>query len=258
MQQFYFEDRERGHMIVGIRAHDDKNVKPYDYYVYWQALSMANRYTQIFKNSGHAEWRDNEMVDKIAMFKTEEFFEEMLRASLPDARLIQILSHNEWSKKQQVRLWRNMELSTADLLWFNWLAQQIGYLLDVTIVETNPKVFDDKQFPIVYQELADGRIDKIGETNMSDGEMRALLRQRRVQNVRIYHKGDVWHCFYGTYKGINGEEPGPNGSRPHCHYVSNKWGIKREDLLQRIRDNNMPSSVHVFLKRTRSKPLIKL
>ena len=100
---------------------------------------------------------------------------------------------------------------------------------------------------MVFREEDNGEMEKIGETNMSDGELKAMLRQRRVQTIRVYHKDDVWHCFYGTYKGINGEESGP----PHMHYISDKWGISREELNKRIQANDMPSSgtVHISFKR---------
>lgn len=104
---------------------------------------------------------------------------------------------------------------------------------------------------MVFREEDNGEVEKIGESDMSDGEMKALLRQRRVQTIRVYHRGDnVWHCFYGTYKGINGEESGLHGSQPHVHYISDKWGMSREELNRRILANDMPSSpVHILLKR---------
>lgn len=157
------------------------------------------------------------------------------------------MAHAEWTKKQQFQIWKGVLLRPIDLLWFNWLAQQIGYLLDVYHIETVPSVYKQKKSPMVFREEDNGEMEKIGETNMSDGELKAMLRQRRVQTIRVYHKDDVWHCFYGTYKGINGEESGP----PHMHYISDKWGISREELNKRIQANDMPSSgtVHIPFKR---------
>ncbi len=87
----------------------------------------------------------------------------------------------------------------------------------------------------------------MGETNMSVGQMKAYLDQRKVVQTRIYHRGDIWHCFYYTYRGFDGRE----GNRPpHFHYLSDKWGITREELLRRIQANIHPSSkVHIWIKR---------
>lgn len=249
MRQFYCEDKKRHRAFMGIGAHDDLNCPPFDYYVYTHAMARESMYTQIFKHSEHPEWADEALIKRLALKHSEDFFEDMLHKTFPDFRLQQILAHTEWSKKQQKMLWQEFELRTRDLLWFNWLAQKAGYLLDIRVVETYPKVFDAKQMPIIFRKTEDGNIDKIGETDMSEGEMRALLQQRKVQNVRIYHKGEVWHCFYGTMKGLNGQEQGAVGSHPHYHYISDKWGIKLEDLLQRIQANDMPSSIHILFKK---------
>lgn len=249
MQRFYFEDKERHHAFMGIQAHDDTNCPPFDYYVFTHAVARESMYTAILKGKGRPELADEAIVRKLALRDAKEFFEEMLHKTLPDFRLQQILTHTEWTKKQQMKLWRGFELRTRDLLWFNWLAQKAGYLLDVRVIETHPKVFDEKKLPRVFRETEDGSIDKIGDTDMKEGEMRALLQQRKVQNVRIYHKGDVWHCFYGTMRGLNGQEQGAIGSHPHYHYISDKWGIKLEDLLQRMQANDMPSSIHILFKR---------
>lgn len=234
---------------MGIQAHDDLNCPPFDYYVYTHAMARESMYAAILNGKGYPELADETIVKKIALKHAEDFFEDMLHKTLPDFRIQKILAHTEWSKKQQVDLWNGFELRTRDLLWFNWLAQKVGYLLDVRVIETHPKIFNQKQMPMVFRETEDGSIDKIDDTNMKDGEMRALLQQRKVQNVRIYHKGDVWHCFYGTLRGLNGQEQGAVGSRPHFHYISDKWGIKMDDLLQRIQANDMPSSIHVLFKR---------
>ncbi|MDO5447960.1 MAG: hypothetical protein Q4F34_09300, partial [Prevotellaceae bacterium] len=85
---------------------------------------------------------------------------------------------------------------------------------------------------------------------MSDGEKRALLEQRKVIQARIYHKDDHWHCFYFTFKGLAGLEGGVMGAKPHFHYLSDKSGIIWEELIKRIKDCDMPASkVHIVIDR---------
>lgn len=250
MREFYFEDKLRHSIVMGVCPHDDLNWRPLDYYMYSFALARGNLYNRVIDLKGRPEWADKVSVNQVALKQTQDMIEDMLRKTLPDYRLQQILAHGEWTKKQQIQLWRDLKLRPIELLWFNWLAQQIGYLLDVYHVETIPGVYKQKKSPMVFREEDNGEVEKIGETNMSDGEMKALLRQRKVQTIRVYHKDDVWHCFYGTYKGINGEENGSQGSQPHFHYISDKWGMSREELNRRILANDMPSSpVHILLKR---------
>lgn len=247
MREFYFEDKLRNSIVMGVCPHDDLNWKPLDYYIYGNALARGNLYNRVIDLKGRPEWADKKLINQVALKETREVIEDMLRHSLPDFRLQQLLAHTEWKKAQQVQLWKGIVLRPIDFLWFNWLAQQMGYLLDVYHVETIPSVYEKKKSPMVFREEDKGEVEKIGETNMSDGEMKAILRQRRVQTVRVYHKDDVWHCLYGTYKGINGEESGP----PHFHYISNRFGFSREELNMLIQANDMPSSgtVHIPFKR---------
>lgn len=125
----------------------------------------------------------------------------------------------------------------------------MGYLLDIYHEETYPAKFYEKKRPVAYSKDEDGSIDTIGPTEMSDGEMKALLEERKVVQARVYHKGEHWHCFYFTFKGIAGKETGEMGAKPHHHYLSDKSGITWETLMQRIKECNMPTSkVHIFVK----------
>ena len=187
------------------------------------------------------------MFYQSALAETKEEMNYIMRTTYPNAKFQQLLANKELDKDKQVSMWKGVSMSGSDLFWWNWLAQGIGYLLDIYHVETAPSVYDEKQKPMMYMERKDGEVDVMGETNMSKGQMKAYLDQRKVVQTRIYHKGDSWHCFYYTFRGFDGRE----GNRPpHFHYLSDKWGITREELLKRIQENNPPSSkVHIWIKR---------
>lgn len=85
---------------------------------------------------------------------------------------------------------------------------------------------------MVHNQNEDKNIETIGKTNMSEGEMRALLEQRKVIQARIYHKDPQWHCFYSTFKGLAGQEKGVMGMQPHYHYLSDKFGIEWDELME--------------------------
>lgn len=253
MQEFYFEDKINHKIVMGIKAHDDVDWPPYDYDLYSQALNRSNLYNKIIDIKGRPDELNKRLVNQIALKDTEIMLEDMLHRSLPDFRLQQILGHTEWSKKEQIRLWKGVIFRSTDFLWFDWLAQKIGYLMDIYHKETTPAVCKNKQLPMMYIAEQDRDIEKFGKTNMSNGEMRALIRERKVMIIKVYHRGDAWHCFYGTYKGLNGEETGVMGSQSHYHYLSDKWGYSREELNRFIEANDMPSSpVHILINRART------
>ena len=151
--------------------------------------------------------------------------------------------------KQQNKLLDNLSLSAMDILWLNREAQDLGYLLDVYQEEKFPSKFDEKKHPVVFLENEDKTMDVMGKTDMTEGEMRALLEQRKVVQARIYHKDSHWHCFYFTYKGLAGEESGIFGSKPHYHYLSDKSGITWGNLIRAIKECDMPTSkVHIIIE----------
>lgn len=82
---------------------------------------------------------------------------------------------------------------------------------------------------------------------MSDGQLKHAIKFRKVIVAKVLDKGDEWHCFYLTFKSIAGEESWKNG-QPHYHYLSDKWGISREELVRQIKSDKYPStSVHIDL-----------
>ena len=116
-----------------------------------------------------------------------------------------LLSDNNISSEDQERLLKGLTQNPHDILWLNKCPQDLGYLLDVYQEERYPIKFDQKQMPVVINKKVD-KIESIGKTDMSEGEMKVLIEQRTVVHARIYHKGTHWNCFYFTYKGLAGLE----------------------------------------------------
>lgn len=58
MREFYFEDKLRHSIVMGVCSHDDLNWKPLDYYMYSSALARGNLYNRIMDLKGRPEWAD--------------------------------------------------------------------------------------------------------------------------------------------------------------------------------------------------------
>lgn len=251
MREFYFEDKSRCRFFIGSQPKDDINCNPFDYFLYNYAHTLANLHLQIATHHGNGKNLQTDIFYHLALEEVKEYTDNIMYSTYPHIKLQQILSHTEWNKKQQERLWKGVILQPSDFLWFNWLAQEIGYLLDIYHIQLIPKVFDNKKKPMFFTHETDGSINRIGETDMSDGEMRGILEQRKVLQARVYHKGNIWHCFYFTFRGLAGAEPGVFGGVPHYHYLSDKYGISRDNLNECIYSAKMPSSeVHIQINRS--------
>lgn len=248
MREYFVKDKRTNTVVRIIKPQDDVNWPPFDFF----RFSHTELQFQLFNDRLKLNCPYKIPEKKVRTFvldKVDKLIEEKLNATTPKPEIHQLLTDSSLSYKQQNSLLNNVSLSPTDILWLNREAQDLGYLLDIYHEEKFPKKFEEKQKPAVFIQNEDNTIKLMGTTNMTDGEMRALLEQRKVVQARIYHKDNHWHCFYFTYKGLAGEEGGVMGSKPHYHYLSDKSGITWEELLKRIKDCNMPSSkVHIVIE----------
>lgn len=249
MREFNFKDQNKKVAYRGILPHNDVNCRPLDYFKYGYALILSNIFRERLEMRGINSYSDD-LVNKEALLNVEKKISEMLGNSTRNKNLFDLLSNEELSYKEQTRLLKGMVLTSTDLLWLNKDAQDLNYMLDVFQEEKYPEKFNDKKKPVCFCQQDDNSIETIGTTDMTDGEMRALLEQRKVVQARVFHKGEHWHCFYYTYKGFAGLEPGIMGKQPHYHYISDKSGISRMELERCIKECQMPTSkVHIVIKR---------
>jgi hypothetical protein len=244
MREFYFKDKNKNFTYCGIIPYNDVNCAPFDYYrynytehLYW---TLKHEYSiGLFKHD----------IRQIAQKQVDEYFERQLSSTSPKNEIHKLLTDDTLSKKEQNELLKGVTLKAADFLWLNKEAQELGYMLDIYHEEKYPVKFSEKKRPVMYCKKEDGFMDFWGSTDMTEGEMNALLEQRKVVQARIYHKGEHWHCFYFTFKGLAGEENGVMGSKPHYHYLSDKFGITWETLMQKIKECDMPTSkVHILIE----------
>ena len=57
-----------------------------------------------------------------------------------------------------------------------------------------------------------------------------------------------WFCLFSTKRGISGDEPGKYGKQPHLHFISDAFGISKEDFISRFKAGNASSNVHIVLE----------
>ena len=249
MREFYFKDKKTNIAFRGFMPTTDIDCLPFDYFRLGHAYNSAKLFQDVLKVKCPITI-PADLVWQHVLQNTDEMIAQMLTKSAPHPAIHQLLTDETLSHKEQERLLKDVVLTPTDILWLNKEAQDLGYLMDIYHEEKYPEKFNEKKFPLLCHQKHDGTIEKMGTTDMSEGEMRAFLEQRKVIQARVYHKKSIWHCFYFTYKGLAGEESGLMGSKPHYHYLSNKSGIVWDDLLTRIKGCDMPSSkIHVVIER---------
>ena len=172
------------------------------------------------------------------------FYKEIIATPIPPNFLR--LFENK-SKAEQERLLDGATLTPYQLcnLWFA-ASIKYGCTYSNYSSEKLPNGIEEKDLPKIAHFDGD-KVTKVGSTTLSNGQIKNLINHRKVIVARFLDNKDGWHCFYQTMKGVSGEEKGATG-RPHLHYISDKWGYSRADVVSQIKKGSHPTTkVHIDL-----------
>ncbi len=187
--------------------------------------------------------------DKFFIKKAEEmlvgFFEEFEQTPIHN-NLIQLLQTTR--KKDQIALLKGLTLNTKELMSLIFKSyNDFGFLYSKYLFENLPSGLEGRKLPKLFHLKEDGTIEKVGETDLTDGELRNVIEHRKVIVSHFFEKGDFWHCFFLTYNSIGGKENWKNG-QVHFHYISSSFGISKADFIESMRSGKYKStSIHIDL-----------
>ena len=239
VDSYSVEDDQGGTYYINTMR-DYELVKPHDYlietivnnkYRLMQIIAQGQNITgpkqlllQIMRKRAIAEWREE--------------YAEMLVKNLP-ANLLSLLSTER--KKDQKRLTKGMELTNDELTAFIAQAGHFhSFLYSQYRSEHLPNGTDLANLPVFTHLGDDDSITKVGNSTLSDGELKNVVNQRKVLLGTFLEKGIDWHCFVYTYDSVNGKEDGKWGS--HIHYISSKWGVPKDIVVTGIKRGHYVSS----------------
>ena len=172
---------------------------------------------------------------KEAIKMWQEEFRNIMTQKLPDG-IFKIL--HAASKKEQIKLLKGVSLTSEELSLFIYKAwEDYGFTYSVYTSQHNHKGLDDALMPrFAYKEEND-EITSIGDTELTDGQIKQAIDHRTVIISKLLDKGSLWHCFFLTYKSLKGEENYKSG-QPHLHFISHTWGLSREYVLQQLKSKD--------------------
>lgn len=189
---------------------------------------------------------NDDIVYRAASIIAEKTYENLTKCSFDSC--FESLFKKELSKKEQIRLLKGAQLTETQLFSLFNFAEECGYRFSHYKWQGDPKSVKEEKLPSFMHMKDDGSIEYIGETTLTEGQMRTIINQADVLIVSIFDNGSHWHCFLQTYKGLKGMESGVQGSRPHLHYLSDSFGISKADLVKMIKIGRYPNTpVHIPL-----------
>jgi hypothetical protein len=194
-------------------------------------LSFEDGNEIIQKNSAKIKSTEKEIFDETFDKCVQEF--EILRKTKIPENFIRLFSAK--SKNEQKKLLLNQQILPNQLLALYCVAYlEYGYTFSEYKSEHLPIDLMGKDFPDLFYEDKN-EIHKIGETSLSDGQLKHSLKNRNVTVSRFLDKGEEFHCFFVTYKSLRGEEKNWKNGQPHFHYISDKFGLSRDKVLNELK-----------------------
>ncbi|MCB9282643.1 MAG: hypothetical protein H6563_01100 [Lewinellaceae bacterium] len=168
---------------------------------------------------------------------------EYLSIEVPPA-LFKVLKSN--SKKEQIQALKGLTVTNSELTAFICQAgENLGYKYSQYKSHHYPNGLEEDKLPeMFYTDGTGGDVKVIGETSLSDGQLKQAIDHRKVIVAKFLDNQDSWHCFFLTYKSLRGEE---RWEHPHLHYISNTWEIERSEVVKQLSDKNysLPSLPHI-------------
>lgn len=151
-------------------------------------------------------------------------------------------------KIEQLRLLKGADLTPIQLIAFIFKAwKEFGYSLSQHSAEHHHIGFNRSAMPKAAH-VSNGILKVIGKTTLSPGQIKHAIMQRKYVVAKFLDKGVNWHCFFLTFKSLRGEETW-EGGQPHYHYISDKFGFKRHEVIKQLksRNYNLGSLPHINL-----------
>jgi len=170
-------------------------------------------------------------LEQISKDRWQKQYENIINMPLPD-NIKQLLL--EQKKKAQQKIIKSLVFTSSSFISIPIHAwESLGMPYSKFTVDYLPKELDKKIIPAMLHKKDNGEFDYLGQTNMSEGEMRVAIDKRHRVIMEFIGDEKYWHCFFRTMAGIKGIEARHVG-QPHLHYISSAWGISRAEVIERL------------------------
>lgn len=240
---------ENGQGFTRIFSSDKvENVNPVEYFKKYELEKRATVLRDLLnaKDPALTSQLDKSFFLKQAEETLEGFFEKFENTEIHE-NFHKLLETTR--KKDQVNLLKGLTINPDQLMSLIFKSYaDYGFSYSKYRFENLPNGFEGKKLPELIQLNEDGSIRKIGDSDLTDGELKNIIEHRKVIVANFFEKDKTWHCFFTTYNSIGGKENWKNG-QAHFHYISSAFGVSKTDFIKSMRTGRYKStSIHIDLK----------
>jgi hypothetical protein len=226
-----------------------EKVNPIEYYKQYELQKRAISYRDILEIKDPiltAKLSDDSFIRFAKEKLNEEKFWEIKEETEVPENFLKLFETTR--KKDQESLLKGLSINPNQLIALIFKSyKDYGYLYSRYRFENLPKGLENKEKPEVADISEDGIIKTIGKTDLTKGQVKNMIEQRKVIIAHFFDKGDDWHCLFTTYNSIEGKENWKDG-QPHFHYISSAFGITRDKFIESMNSGQYKStSIHIDL-----------
>lgn len=226
-----------------------EKVNPIEYYKQYELQKRAISYRDILeiKNPILTAKLSDDFFIRFAKEKlNEEKFWEIKEQTEVPKNFLKLFETTR--KKDQESLLRGLSINPEQLISLIFKSfKDYDYLYSRYRFENLPKGLENKKKPKIADISEDGVIKTVGETDLTKGQVKNMIEQRKVIIAHFFDKVDDWHCLFITYNSIDGKENWKDG-QPHFHYISSAFGVTRDDFIESMKNGQYKStSIHIDL-----------
>lgn len=247
-------DDNNGEYII-FEAEKAENVNPITYFqetMITSSFGLNHSYLKKYVEF-HKLPISEESIFKVSMKEAVKNWDKILNETEQTEIPIELINvFNSSSKKEQVKTLKNAKINSDILLAFIFKAwKDYNYSFSRYVSEHHPRDTDKTKLPKVGY-LNENIIEKVGETDLTDGQIKQVIENRKVIVSNFFDNGLNWFCLFVTYDSLKGKEGWKNGT-PHYHFISDKFGITKEKVIEQLnsREYKLGSLPHIEMERTK-------
>ena len=133
-------------------------------------------------------------------------------------------------KSEATRVCSEIEISHSDFSDFIVLSRAEKFKHSLRTFEIIPEDLKGKKLPKLVHLKKTGELHIEGDTELTEGQLKHLIQNRKNMHVHIFDLDKVWHCFYFTF----GDLKGNHWTSQHLHYFSHLWTYSREKIYENL------------------------
>lgn len=187
----------------------------------------------------------DDLIVKRAEKSWKKILQRVMATKIPH-ELFQLLETT--SKKEQEALLRGLKFSSDQFIAFIYKAfLDHRFTFSQYTAEFSQKGIKEGDLPLIAY-VEDEKLEIVGNSPLSEGQLKQAIQHRKRTISKFFDRGTVWHCFFITYKSLRGEERWREG-QPHYHYISDKFGLERSDVINQLKSESykLSSLPHIDL-----------